>query len=48
MTQNPRTKPTPMLTSAHHGETSGDPIQLICDQSNVRMPIPSPVAEPNS
>lgn len=39
--------PIPVLTIAHQGTTRGDPTQVICDQSKVKMPIPSPVLTPN-
>lgn len=48
MTQKLSKKLTPMLTSAHKGETSGDPIQLIQLQSSVSMPILSPEAALNN
>ena len=40
--------PVKIWTSAHQGTMSGLPIQVICDQSNVRMLIPSPPDDPNS
>lgn len=41
-------KPAKICTSAHHGTMSGLPIQVIWDQSNVRMLMPSPPDVPKS
>ena len=41
-------KPAKICTSAHQGTMSGLPIQVICDQSNVRMLMPKPPEAPNS
>ena len=41
-------KPAKICTSAHHGTMSGLPIQVICDQSNVRMLMPKPPEAPKS
>jgi len=46
--QNMTTNATKTLTSAHHGDTSGDIMYEIWLQSNVKMPMPRPDETPKS
>ena len=46
--QKKNTMPAAMLSSAHQGVASGDPMYAIWLQSKVRIDIPRPETDPNS
>ena len=41
--QKKKRKPTAIFASAHHGVARGEPMYVICDQSNVMMDMPRPL-----